>query len=198
MYYGEKVERIESHKVFERKNRLEELFKERHEKYLVAAYAIVKNWDEAEDSLQEAFFLALTHLESFREESSLNTWFYRILINQCFKKNQKKHKEIEHIGDSEWGFYDSSDLREDQVEMLEKQEISQAVSSAIDLLAAKYSLPLILHHFVGMRVEQVATILEVPQGTVKSRLHEARRQMAFFLERALGSKGLAEEFFGLF
>ncbi len=177
---------------------IEDLHKTKKDKYLVAAYSILKNWDEAEDAVQEAFYLALTHVHKFRQESSLNTWIYRILINQCFKKNQTRTKEIEHLELSGERYFDVGDKRQNQVRILEDKEISDLISNCIDGLDAKYSLPMVLRHYLGFRVDQIGYILDIPQGTVKSRLHEARRKMAFLLEQAMGGKNIVEDFLELF
>lgn len=177
---------------------LEELHRTKKDKFILAAYSILKNYEESEDSVQEAFLSAFANIESFQEKSSLATWVYRILVNHCLKKNQNRLKEIKYIENSDEKAYNCADYRQNQAFQLEKEEIHNVISDCFDKLDMNFRLPLILYHYIGFGIESIAFILDIPQGTVKSRLHVARRKMGFLLERAFGGKEVLEDFIGLF
>ncbi len=147
-------------------------------------YRMLSNREEAEDLAQEVFITVFKQIESFRGDSSLATWIYRIASNHCI--NRKKYLARRRHYDSK----SFSDL-EDRVqpaqgkspisgqvprpdEMAEGFQMERLVQEAISGLDEEHRLVLVLRDIQNLSYEEIEKIVDVPAGTVKSRLHRAR------------------------
>jgi RNA polymerase sigma-70 factor, ECF subfamily len=115
------------------------------------------------DVVQETWLRVIRHAGSFREESSLRTWLYRIVVNQSRTFATRATRLVKHKSSVP---IPVGDISHDKASL---PSIAQAVES---LDESKREVLLLCHHR-GMTHEQVASILEIPLGTVKSRLHAA-------------------------
>ena len=140
---------------------------------------------EAEDLTQEVFIRLYTSLKSFRSQSSLNTWIFRIASNLCidrFRRN-KKHQAIAYSLD------DPSDVEEGGVarelpdtsfepyRITASNELSRQVTAALEKLPEKLRAVVLLHDIEDLPYDEVAQVVGCPIGTVKSRLFHARVRM---------------------
>ena len=123
-------------------------------------YTQLRNGRDREDAVQEALCRAWEKRHQLREERYLNTWIIRILINECRNIQRKSRNDEELI-----------DIPESP------PDIDRELHDAILGLPEKLRLPIVLHHMEGYRVKEVASILRVPQGTVKTRLAAGRREL---------------------
>lgn len=140
------------------------------------AYARVGNADDAEDIVQETFLKAYKNFPGFRHESSLKNWLSRILINTVRDHFRKSGRKVETV---EWD--ESIELEADETlsqpgpdEALCKFDIHPDLMKALRSLPEQLLLPLILREIDDASYEEIAQILEVPKGTVMSRLFRAR------------------------
>jgi RNA polymerase sigma-70 factor, ECF subfamily len=145
------------------------------------AISVVKNPADAEEVAQEAVLKAFSYLSSFRAESKFSTWLIQITYNEARMKLRKAHSHLyESIDDhqpTEEGNYsprDFADWRPIPSEILEDQEMRQAVQNAIASLAPIYREVLILRDFHNLSIRETTTILRVSEASVKTRLHRAR------------------------
>ena len=147
------------------------------------ALPIVGNADDALDVVQETFLQALAHLGSFRRSSRFYTWLYRIAYNCAVGSLRRRGRTtsvdriVEEIGDrfeSPVEAPDAKSKREDDV---------QALREALAKLPEEYRAPIVLREIEGANYEQIAEVLEIPIGTVRSRLHRARNALREALER---------------
>ena len=165
------------------------------ERYQDRIYSTVLNYvgnpDDAVDITQEAFVKAYAKLLSFSSTSSFYTWVYRIAINTAIDFIRKrKSKPTESLDDdrfAEMGFEPASeDPSADPERVLVQHEERRALRAAIGSLSEKLRSVIVLHDVEGLSQEEVAEILHVPVGTVKSRVSRARDELRYLLRKQLG------------
>jgi RNA polymerase sigma-70 factor (ECF subfamily) len=144
---------------------------------------------EAEDVTQEVFLAFHRALPAFRGDSKISTWLFRIAKNHCLnrlkylgRRGADRHVEIEAADDPS---RDEGPERPDRA--LERRRQDERVQAAIAALPEEQRLVVVLREIEGLSYEEIADVLEQPEGTVKSRLHRARLALAKSLA------GLAEE-----
>jgi RNA polymerase sigma-70 factor (ECF subfamily) len=156
------------------------------------------NRAEAEDLAQEVFVQVFKAVGSFRGESKLSTWIYRIAINLC--KNRSKYLRVRHAGDQDqleavqervpMGEVGRANVA--QVErpddMMAGKQVERIVQRAILELEPTFRECLVLRDVEDLSYEEIGQITGLPEGTVKSRIHRARAQLKELVERALGEK----------
>ncbi len=142
------------------------------------AFHMLRNEQEALDVSQEVFMRAYFALGKFRGESGFFTWLYRIAVNLVYThaKRESKRRElnVKAAGDG-WGQVHAAVKTPE--ELAEKNEIQAALHRALQALDLRFREVLVLKEIEGLEVEEVAEVLGLPQGTVKSRLFRARRQL---------------------
>ncbi len=145
------------------------------------AFRLTRNEDEAGDVVAEAFLRAYNALATFKAQSSFSTWFYRILTN-CFldivKKNQSRPTvplegtlQGDGEGPVERQIEDTKPTPEARSLVNERDK---AVEQAILQLPEYQRAMIVMYHAEGMSYEEIASALDLPLGTVKSRLNRAR------------------------
>ncbi|MFL0362889.1 RNA polymerase sigma factor SigW [Pseudobacillus sp. 179-B 2D1 NHS] len=145
-------------------------------------------WDrhEAEDTAQEAFIKAFVNIHTYDPGKKFATWLYRIATNLCIDRIRKKkpdyHLDAEISGTEGLNMYSqvasTEELPEEAVENLELQEIIQ---SAIFNLPEKYRSVIVLKYIEELQLQEIADILELPLGTVKTRIHRGREALRKYL-----------------
>jgi RNA polymerase sigma-70 factor (ECF subfamily) len=145
------------------------------------AISVVKNPADAEEVAQEAVLKALSNLGSFRAESKFSTWLIQITYNEAKMKLRKArphlYESIDEQQQTEEGDYwpkDFADWRPIPSELLEQDEIRQAVQGAINSLSSHYREVLVLRDVQHLSIKETMIILAVSEATVKTRLHRAR------------------------
>jgi RNA polymerase sigma-70 factor (ECF subfamily) len=134
------------------------------------AYRMLGRVEDARDAAQEAFLSCYRHLGSFRGDSAFGTWLHRITVNACYDSLRRRPP-------------DPSPLSE-VVEPAPARDHADQAAAAVDVQRALLAVPvefrgaLILHDIQGLPYEEVAEALDVPLGTVKSRLHRGRLALA--------------------
>ena len=147
------------------------------------AIQITKNHEDANDVMQETFLKVYESIDSFRKESAFETWLYRIIVNQALNlvKRRERRRETSLSDESEivhrFNLHGNNDYRESPHADVEKKELQRWVTQAVDSLPTKHRTVVILHEFEGLTHPQIATILGCSEGTVRSRLHYARRKL---------------------
>ena len=122
---------------------------------------------DAQDAAQETFVRAWRGLGSFRGESAVSTWLYRIVTRRCLDLIARR-RTTEQLGEVEVAAHD------DPAERTEQRERLQAVLRAISRLPGDQRAALVLREFEGLAYEQVAEALDISLSAVKGRLHRAR------------------------
>lgn len=132
--------------------------------------------EDIEDITQEVFLRAYRNLPRFREQSSFGTWLTRICINYCIKQRNKRRRWRLH---EPLSAAESLGLPEAQQpdRVLEEHEQGQQVRCAVEQLAEKYRLVVVLRYFEGYSCEEIAQLLDCSSNTVRTRLFRAHAQL---------------------
>jgi len=149
-----------------------------------AAMSIVNNAADAEEVVQEAVMKALAALPSFRREAKFSTWLIQITINEARLKRRKDRSHLydsidEQQTDDQGDAFprDFADWREIPSEELQRKELREALKRALDSLAPKYREVLMLRDIQHLSIQETAQVLNISEGSVKTRLLRARLQM---------------------
>jgi RNA polymerase sigma-70 factor (ECF subfamily) len=149
---------------------------------------------DAADAAQEVFLKAFKGIRHFRQGSSLKTWLYRIAIREAlnhrrwFKRHLQKNISIDAEPEEGFAPIDVEDLSATPFDQLAAQEIQVAVQSALQQVSEVFRGAVILRDLEGLSYEEVAEVLEVSVGTVKSRILRGRRALKEILEPLLGDR----------
>jgi RNA polymerase sigma-70 factor (ECF subfamily) len=141
------------------------------------AYHFLGNYLDAEDAAQEAFIQAWRRLETLKEEHAFLQWFYRILAHIAQRKGKGAVNE-EPLPESGSALEDSGS---DPAALFEASERQELIKTAIRSLPPLYRSVLVLRDIEGFPYGEIARILEIPEGTVKSRLSAARERLRSML-----------------
>jgi RNA polymerase sigma-70 factor (ECF subfamily) len=164
-----------------------ELVRRHERKVYNLAYRMLGREEEARDATQDAFLSAMRKLAGFRGDAAFSTWLHRVTVNACYDiLRKRKHEPLleRQMGEEE-------DARDHRLGRPEPSvgDHAEASITAIDVRRALMLVPedfrvvLVLHDAQDLGYDEVAEILGVPVGTVKSRLHRGRIALA----RALGA-----------
>ena len=138
------------------------------------------NEDDALDATQDVFLKVYRNLDKFEVKSSFNTWLYRITTNTCLTISEKKKKEKEGLLQIVMGWWNSFSQTTPEEKVLDNEERTfnqKLIGENIAKLPEIYRIPLILKDMEGMAMEKISEVLDVPLGTVKSRLNRGRAML---------------------
>lgn len=158
------------------------------------AFRLTFDEDDAKDLVQETYLKAFRFINSFQEGTNAKAWLFRILKNSFINDFRKKSKEPAKVDYQEVeSFYNSEDVNRPitsdlRVESLQDM-IGDEVSIALNCLAVDFRTVIILCDLEGFTYEEMAKILDIPIGTVRSRLHRARNLLKVKLHTYAGSMG---------
>jgi RNA polymerase sigma-70 factor (ECF subfamily) len=138
-------------------------------------YRLLGDYDEAAEVAQEVFLSAYKSIDRFRGDANFSTWLYRIAFNHASTRRKtlkiSQHRFVPLDG------IEVSGEAADPVKALEQKETQDHVQQALNALNREDALIILLRDLQDVSYEQVAAILEIPVGTVKSRLHRARKAL---------------------
>ncbi|MBV6646615.1 MAG: sigma-70 family RNA polymerase sigma factor [Cyclobacteriaceae bacterium] len=158
------------------------------------AYKLTFDEDDAKDLVQDTFLKAYRFISSFQRGTNAKAWLYRILKNSFINDFRKKSKEPAKVDyqDVE-NFYNSDDVDENTTVDLRvdtvKDMMGDEVTNALNALAVDFRTVIILCDLEGFTYEEMAKILDIPIGTVRSRLHRARNLLKEKLKTYADSMG---------
>jgi RNA polymerase sigma-70 factor, ECF subfamily len=154
-------------------------------------YGILSDSADAADVTQEVFLHAFRGIRGFRRGSSLKTWLYRISVRQALNHRRwcwRHHRQQVSIDAEETAAGSTLDLRDADATPFERfasQEVQAKVRQALAEVPAGFRSAVILRDLEGLSYEEVAEVLEVSVGTVKSRILRGRRMLREFLDPLL-------------
>ncbi|MBC7486278.1 MAG: sigma-70 family RNA polymerase sigma factor [Cytophagaceae bacterium] len=162
------------------------------------AYRLTLDEDNANDLVQDTFLKAYRFFESYEQGTNAKAWLFRILKNSFINDYRKKSKEPNKVDYQEVeAYYNSddvnepitSDLRVDSIRDLIGDEVAMALNS----LDVDFRTIIVLCDIEGFTYEEMAKILDIPIGTVRSRLHRARSILKDKLREYAGQMGFKEK-----
>ncbi len=135
--------------------------------------------ENAEDALQEIFIRIYKNLDQFKGDSDIYTWIYRITVNVCLSiaSKTKKYSFIVTEDDDDIQRVDNYDFQKNPLDELIQKDNLETIQSAIRQLPPELSNVLILFYFDDLKYENIAKILDIPLGTVCTRLYQARKEL---------------------
>lgn len=150
------------------------LFKRYGTKAMRTAYLITGRRDLAEEIVQESFIQCYKEIRKIKEPSTFNSWFFRILtrISWRYCSKEKSYISIDSLEDSPYCLSSPGDKVNDTVE---GHEISHLVNKALFKLSKPMRTTVILYYFNELTIKEISKITGCFEGTVKSRLHHARK-----------------------
>jgi RNA polymerase sigma-70 factor, ECF subfamily len=171
---------------------------EKHQKKMLnVAYRMIGDYQEACEVTQEAFLSAYRAIKKFREEASFSTWMTGILLNharnrlkQMKTRSRFEGRSLNDPVETEEGSVlpEPSSGEMSVVEEMEKKDIQTAVQDCIRSLEPEYREVLVLRDIQEFSYQEIRDILNLPDGTVKSRLFRAREILKERLQRRMGDR----------
>jgi RNA polymerase sigma-70 factor (ECF subfamily) len=152
---------------------LEEWLRDSYASSLRTAYLILGNRPDAEDAVQDAFLRAWRFRDAINSRSSMKPWLYRVVVNSCYSRLRQEipHRDL-RAPDDELSSLSDDDAAAGRV------TTSFDVERALRDLAPHLRVVVVLRYYADLTEREIATAIGHPAGTVKSRLSEARRQLA--------------------
>jgi RNA polymerase sigma-70 factor (ECF subfamily) len=158
---------------------------------------MVRDTEQVEDIAQETFIRAYRALPQFRGESAFYTWLYRIAVNTAKKTlmDMKRDPVVTESALASRGDSNETSSLENELStaetpeaVLASREVAQAVNAAIEALPEDLRQAIVLREIEGLAYEEIASVMNCPIGTVRSRIFRAREAIAQRLRPLLGTK----------
>lgn len=143
------------------------------------AYGLLRNAADAEDTAQEAFIRAYEKLHTYNMKQKFSTWLFTVTANLCKNKLRRARfvLPLRHV---------QQDEGDDPAEIVAQDQLQQAVRRALGRLRFDYRAPLMLRFYADLDYQDIAQVLGVPEGTVKTRLHRAKQELKHLLDQEGG------------
>jgi RNA polymerase sigma-70 factor (ECF subfamily) len=149
---------------------------QRHERRVYnLAYRMLGRPEDARDATQDAFLSCYRHLERFRGEAAFATWLHRIAVNACYDALRKRPLAVS---------MDALSLEPPAADHAERASAAADVHRGLQAVPPEFRSVLILFELQDLSVDEIAAALEIPVGTVKSRLHRGRAALGRVLADA--------------
>jgi RNA polymerase sigma-70 factor, ECF subfamily len=157
--------------------RLEDWLQEGYAGSFRTACLILGNRADAEEAVQEAYLRAWRFRDALTSVPSIKPWLYRVVVNSCYSKLRQ---EIPHRDRraSDGELTERLAATSDPAASAERSEVAETVLAALQRLPVSLRVPIVLRYYADLSERDIALAIGRRQGTVKSRLHEARRRLA--------------------
>ncbi len=153
------------------------------------AHSILQDAAEAEDVAQETFITALVHIEECDSDANFKAWLSTIAVNKC-RDLLRKRKTRQKFTDA-WQAVRLLGQSPTPEEITEQSDAQTALWQAVNSLNDKHRLPILLRYVHNLSIHEIARVLDVKEGTIHSRLHNACQKLAGQLEVNLDTVPLA-------
>ena len=151
------------------------------------AYRMLGREEDARDATQDAFMIALRKLSSFRGDAAFSTWMHRVTVNACYDILRKRRREpVQELPEE-------VEVEATGPDHAETTALSIDVRRALLEVPFEFRAPLVLHDVQDLPYDEIAEVLGVPVGTVKSRIHRGRVALAAALGERFGPSRASEE-----
>ncbi|WKK61020.1 sigma-70 family RNA polymerase sigma factor [Corynebacterium sp. P3-F1] len=164
------------------------------------ALRMTRNPQDAEDLVQETYLKAFKAFDSYKEGTNLKAWLYRIMTNtyiNSYRKKQRRPLETsaEDVTDRQLyttSSHDSTGLQSAEVEALKNLPDTQ-IAEAMNSLNDDYRMVVYYADVEGLAYKEIAEVMDIPLGTVMSRLHRGRKQLRELLKDVANEQGIGLE-----
>ncbi|GIX05760.1 MAG: hypothetical protein KatS3mg115_0163 [Candidatus Poribacteria bacterium] len=162
-----------------------ELVVKHRERVYRVARQMVGSHEDADDVVQEVFCRTFERLEQFRGDAALTTWLYRATVNAALNHLRARNRRLQFL--RRWVHRANRPALPSPHSKVEWDEMREQVREAIEALSPRLRAVVVLADLEGLSAPEVARILQIPEGTVRSRLYAARRQLRERLEPLFAS-----------
>lgn len=144
------------------------------------AYRMMSNEEDAKDMAQESLIKAFKSIKNFKMESSFSTWLYRIVINTCKDELRKRKNNLSSLDEPVGEQSTLSEFIEDEkrennpILVYEQVELKNEIQDALNQLSEENKAVVVLKDLLGYSYQEIGDMLEIPIGTVRSRLSRSR------------------------
>jgi RNA polymerase sigma-70 factor (ECF subfamily) len=160
-------------------HRLEDWLEEGYAGSFRTACLILGNRADAEEAVQDAFLRAWRFRDALTSVPSVKPWLYRVVVNSCYSKLRQEIPHRDHRAeDGELTERMASASASDPASSAERSEVAGVVLAALQRLPVSLRVPVVLRYYADLSERDIALAIGRRPGTVKSRLHEARRRLA--------------------
>lgn len=152
---------------------LEQLIHMYEVKLYKTARTILDCEDDINEAIQQTIILVYKNIGQLRNEKSFGAWMFKILVNKCkdiWNQNSNRNKKILDLNDNQ------------DIPSIETEDYS-FVNEALNKLTDEYKEVTILYYYDGLSVKEISKILNLPQGTIKSRLARARKKLEILIRK---------------
>ena len=146
------------------------------DRLMAIAFRILRDTDRAEDAVQQAIVTAWRELPALRDPDRFGGWLYRVLVNACYVEARKRRRWVANVRVLD------SDMASGSADGFLSVEDRDELERAFRRLSTEQRAVFVLHHYAGMRLTEIGESLEIPVGTVKSRLHYATTALRAAIE----------------
>ena len=166
------------------------------------ALRMTRNKADAEDLVQETFLKGWRAFDSYQQGTNLRAWLFRIMTNTFINKynSQQRRPQETELDEVEelflfrrMGAFDQSKMSQSAEDQMLELFTDDEVKNAIESLPETFRIPVLLSDVEGFSYKEIAEMLEVPIGTVMSRLHRGRKAMQKMLYQYAKERGLVDE-----
>ncbi|HOQ32756.1 MAG TPA: RNA polymerase sigma factor [Candidatus Hydrogenedens sp.] len=146
------------------------------------SYRFMRDTNLAEDMAQESFIKAFKHIKGFRGDCAFSTWLYRVTCSVCLTElnRRKKRAEVELQPDTPVGSVETK---------INEYEIAEKIRKCVTNLSDRYATVLTLYYLNGISYEEIAEIMDIPVGTLKTWMFRARKQLRKIVEKEIFPNG---------
>ena len=162
------------------------------------AYHLTYNEEDANDLVQETYLKAYRFIENYKEGTNAKAWLFKILKNAFINQYRKKSKHPTQVdyeevvnfhGEEDTQYSSYMDLREEMFQHMMGDEVTNAINS----LPVDFRVVILLCDIEGFTYEEISKIIDIPIGTVRSRLHRARNMLKEKLQEYAKSLGYKDK-----
>ncbi len=146
------------------------------DRLMAVAFRILRDVDRAEDAVQQAIVTAWRELPALRDPDQFGGWIYRVLVNACYVEARRTRRWDANVR------LLTPDMVSGSTDALLSVDDRDELERAFRRLPPDQRAVLVLHHYLGMRHAEIAETLDVPVGTVKSRIHYASATLRAAIE----------------
>lgn len=148
------------------------LFKEYSVKAVRTVYLITGKKDISEDIVQEAFIKCFSEIKKLKKAEAFKSWFYRLLTRTCWRYCSKQKTNL-CIDDINYKNIISTNFTLSDI--TEKDEMKHLIGKSLDKLSMPLKTTIVLYYYNELSIKEIAKVLDCFEGTIKSRLHNARK-----------------------
>ena len=162
----------------------ERLAAESERQVYAVCFHMMGNREDAQDCAQETMLRAFRAFDAFRRDASFSTWITRIAMNVCTDELRKRRGSVSLDALREEQGFDAPDQTPTAYARLEEKERLRLLRQALDALPPDARALIVLRDIRGMSYDEIAQTLDLPLGTVKSRISRAREKLSALLQKS--------------